>query len=55
VNLRDHCVEVYRDVDRWEAEYRSVTRAVGQDALEIDEFPGVTFRAADFLPGLEQG
>lgn len=51
VNLRDHCVEVYRDVDRWKAEYRSVTRAVGDDLLTIDEFPGVTFRAGDFLPG----
>lgn len=50
VNLRDGCLEVYRDVDRWRAEYRSVTRAVGEDTLVIDDFPGVTFRAADFLP-----
>jgi len=50
VNLRDGCVEVYRDVDRWKAEYRSVTRAAGDDALVIDDFPDVTFRAGDFLP-----
>ncbi len=50
VNLRDHCVEVYSDVDRWKAEYRSVTRAAGDDTLVIDDFPDVTFRAADFLP-----
>jgi len=51
VNLRDHCVEVHRDVDRWKGEYRSVTRAAGDDALVIDDFPDVTFRAGDFLPG----
>lgn len=50
VNLRDGCVEVHRDVDRWKAEYRSVTRAVGQDPLVIDEYPTVIFRAADLLP-----
>jgi Uma2 family endonuclease len=50
VNLRDECVEVFRDVDRWKAEYRCVTRAVGEDPLVIDDFPGVTFRAADLLP-----
>ena len=50
VNLRDGCVEVYRDVDRWRAEYRGVTRAAGEDTLAIDDFPGVPFQAADFLP-----
>jgi Uma2 family endonuclease len=54
VNLRDGCVEVHRDVDRWKGEYRSITRAVGDDALGIDEFPGVTFRAGDFLPAVFQ-
>jgi Uma2 family endonuclease len=52
VNLRDHCVEVYREVDRWKSEYRSVTPAAGDDALVIDDFPGVEFRARDFLPVL---
>jgi Uma2 family endonuclease len=50
VNLREGCVEVYRDLDRWKAEYRSVTRAVDRNPLVIDDFPGLTFRAADFLP-----
>lgn len=50
VNLRDLCVEVYRDPDRWKSEYRSVTRATGTDILSIDEFPGAAFEAADFLP-----
>ena len=50
VNLRDFCVEVYRDPDRFKSEYRSVTRATGSDILTIDEFPGVTFEAAEFLP-----
>lgn len=50
VNLRDGCVEVYRDVDRWKSEYRSVTRAGGEDTMVIDDFPGAVFRAADFLP-----
>lgn len=50
VNLRDPCVEVYRDPDRWKSEYRSITRAVGSDEISIDEFPGVTFTASELLP-----
>lgn len=50
VNLRDGCVEVYGDVDRWKGEYRSVTRAAGDDVLVLEEFPAVRFRAGDFLP-----
>jgi len=50
VNLRDRCVEVYREPDRWKSEYRSVTHATGSNILVIDEFPDVRFEAADFLP-----
>jgi len=50
VNLRNLCVEVYRDPDRFKSEYRSVTIATGTDILTIDDFPGVTFEAAEFLP-----
>ena len=53
VNLRDRCVEVYREPDRWKSEYRSVTRTTGSDILTIDDFPGVTFEAADLLPRVE--
>ncbi len=50
VNLRDLCVEVYRKPDRWKSEYRSVTSATGSDALVLDDFPDVTFEAAELLP-----
>ena len=53
INLRDLCVEVYREPDRFKSEYRSVTRATGNDILTIDDFPGVTFEAAEFLPRAE--
>jgi Uma2 family endonuclease len=50
VNLRDLCVEVYREPDRWKSEYRSVSRAAGDDPLVIDDFPDVTFFARELLP-----
>ncbi|MFN2425508.1 MAG: Uma2 family endonuclease [Candidatus Binatia bacterium] len=50
VNLRDLCVEVYREPDLFQSEYRSVTRATGSDILTIDDFPGAEFEAAEFLP-----
>jgi len=53
VNLRDRCVEVYRDPDRWKSEYRSVTSATGSDILTIEDFPGVTIEAAELLPRAE--
>jgi Uma2 family endonuclease len=53
INLRDLCVEVYREPDRFKSEYRIVTRATGNDILTIDDFPGVTFQAAEFLPRAE--
>ena len=53
VNLRDHCVEVYRNPDRFKSEYRSVTRATGQDILTIGDFPDVRLQAAEFLPPAE--
>jgi len=54
VNLRDGCVEVYRDPDRWKSVYRGITRATGSDPLCIDDFPGVTFEASEFLPLLAE-
>jgi Uma2 family endonuclease len=50
VNLRDHCVEVFREPDRFRAAYASVTRATGDDAFSIDAFPEVEFTASDLLP-----
>jgi len=50
VNLRDHCIEVFRDPDRERAEYRSVSRAAGGQAVVIDAFPDVAFEAAELLP-----
>jgi Uma2 family endonuclease len=50
VNLRESCIEVYREPDRWKSEYREVTRASGSDRLVIDAFPDVTFEAAEFFP-----
>lgn len=53
VNLRDMCVEVHREPDRWTSTYRSITRVSGSGNLAIDEFPGVTFEAAEFLPPID--
>lgn len=50
VNLRDRCVEVYREPDRFRSEYRSVDRCQGTDRLAIDDFPEVAFEAAELLP-----
>jgi len=53
VNLRDLCVEVYRDPDRFKSEYRCIARASGTDRLVLEDFPGATFEAAEFLPPCE--
>lgn len=50
VNLRDRCVEVFREPDRLAARYSQVTRATGTDELVIDGFPDVTFEARELLP-----
>lgn len=50
VNLRDRCVEVFREPDPLRAAYTSVTRATGDDPLSIEAFPGVSFAAAELLP-----
>ncbi|MFN2427718.1 MAG: Uma2 family endonuclease [Candidatus Binatia bacterium] len=50
VNVRDHCVEVYREPDRWKSRYDSLTRATGSDLLAIDAFPDVTFQPDELLP-----
>ncbi len=50
VNLRDHCIEVFREPDPWKRCYEVVTRATGSQTLTIDAFPGVTFEADELLP-----
>jgi len=50
VNLRDHCVEVYREPDRWNSVYSVIERKTGRDTLTVDAFPGVTFTAVELLP-----
>ena len=51
VNLRDRCVEAYRDPDRENASYRDIQRVHDAGTLAIDAFPGVSFDAAELLPG----
>jgi Uma2 family endonuclease len=50
VNVRDRCVEVFRDPDRFKACYRETRRATGQDPIRIDAFPDIVFEAREFLP-----
>jgi Uma2 family endonuclease len=50
VNLRDRCIEVFREPDRFAARYAQATRASGTEPLVIDAFPGVTFEARELLP-----
>ena len=50
VNVRDRCVEAFREPDRWKAEYASAVRATGAHKLTIDAYPGVSFEAAHLLP-----
>lgn len=50
VNLRNRCVEVYREPDRWKAKYAVVETRTGSDLLTLDAFPGVTFTAEELLP-----
>jgi Uma2 family endonuclease len=50
VNLRDHCVEVFRKPDRWKSAYTSVERRTGSQVCLIDAFPNTPFEAADLLP-----
>lgn len=50
VNLRNGCVEAYRDPDPRNACYRDVRRVTDAGSITIDAFPGVSFEAAEFLP-----
>jgi len=50
VNIRDRCVEVLRDPDRWKGEYTSVQRLTGSQSLAIDAYPDVLFTADELLP-----
>lgn len=50
VNLRDRCVEAFREPDRFAGRYASVSRATGSDTLTIDAFPGATVEASELLP-----
>ncbi len=50
VNVRDRCVEVFRDPDRFKACYNETWRATGDDVIRIDAFPEVAFEARELLP-----
>lgn len=50
VNVRDRCVEVFRDPDRFKACYNQTWRARGADPIRIDAFPEVVFEAQELLP-----
>jgi Uma2 family endonuclease len=50
VNVRDRCVEVFRDPDRFKACYLETWRATGDDVIRIDAFPEVAFEACELLP-----
>lgn len=53
VNLRDRCVETYRQPHRWKGEFETAARATGNDLLVIDAFPDVAFAANELLPPQE--
>jgi Uma2 family endonuclease len=50
INLRDHCVEVFRDPDRWDSAYSSVEQCTGSNQCILDAFPEARFEARDLLP-----
>jgi Uma2 family endonuclease len=50
VNLRDRCVEVFSQPDRWQSRYTSVERHIGSQTFSMDAFPEVAFEAAELLP-----
>jgi Uma2 family endonuclease len=50
INVRDRCVEVFRDPDRFKACYNEAWRATGHDVIRIDAFPDVAFEARELLP-----
>jgi Uma2 family endonuclease len=50
INLRDRCVEVFREPDRWKSSYTSVVRFTGSGTFGIDAFPGIEFEADELLP-----
>lgn len=50
VNLRERCIEEYRQPDRWKSSYAIVERKTGSDTLAIDAFPGAVFTADELLP-----
>jgi Uma2 family endonuclease len=50
VNLRDRCVEVFGEPDRFKARYTNIERATGTQAFSIEAFPAVVFTAAELLP-----
>jgi len=50
VNLRDRCIEVFREPDPGEGAYRMVSRHTGPETLTIDAYAGVVFTAEELLP-----
>jgi Uma2 family endonuclease len=52
VNLRDRCVEVFRDPDAATRLYRDRGVAQSGDEVDLAALPGVSLRVDDLLPGI---
>lgn len=50
INLRDLCVEEFRQPNPRTSSYSIVARRSGEQTCTIDAFPDLRFRAADLLP-----
>ena len=52
VNLRDRCVEMFRDPDAATRLYRDRRVAQSGDEVDLATLPGVSLRVDDLLPGI---
>ena len=52
VNLRDRCVEVFRDPDASQRLYRDRSVAQGSDEIDLAVLPGASVRVDELLPGV---
>ncbi len=52
VNLRDRCVEVFRDPDAPNRLYRDRSVAQGCDEIDLAVMPGASIHVDDLLPGM---
>ncbi|MEO5739770.1 MAG: Uma2 family endonuclease [Vicinamibacterales bacterium] len=55
VNVRDRCVEIFREPDRERARYAATDRIAGSKTITIDAFPDVMFSADELLPPQRSG